>query len=190
MKRRDAEILEYIRTGKDNKAIALLYKSEFKKIASMVRSRGGNEEDAKDVFQDTALAFYKQLKLGRYNDNYEIGAYIYTIARNLWINKLKKDGRLTGLEEIAEKLTDEDEIVAKTLTLERERKVNLLFKQLGETCKKLLVLAYYHNLSMQEIAMKMGFKSETVAKSKKYKCKKHLIDKIKTEASFKNELTQ
>ncbi|WP_185154240.1 RNA polymerase sigma factor [Fulvivirga sp. M361] len=190
MKRRDTEILKYIRAGKNDKAIALLYKSEFKKIASMVRSRGGDEEDAKDVFQDTVLVFYRQLKLGRYNESYEVGAFIFTIARNLWINKLKKDGRLTDLEEVAGKLTDEEDVLEQVLTSEREKKVNLLFAQLGETCRKLLVLAYYQNLSMTEIALKMGFKSEDVAKSKKYKCKKSLIEKVKMQTEFRNELTQ
>ena len=156
----------------------------------MVRSRGGDEEDAKDIFQDTVLVFYRQLKLGRYNESYEVGAFIFTIARNLWINKLKKDGRLTGLEEVAGKLTDEEDVLEQVLTSEREKKVNLLFAQLGETCRKLLVLAYYQNLSMTEIALKMGFKSEDVAKSKKYKCKKSLIEKVKMRTEFRNELTQ
>jgi len=189
LKRRDTKILEYIRAGKDDKAIALLYKNEFEKIASMVRSRGGNEEDARDIFQDTVLIFYKQLKLGRYDDRYETGAFIFTVARNLWINKLKKDSRLMGLEEVSEKLTDEEEVLQQVLTSERESKVKFLFRQLGETCRELLVLAYYHKLSMAEIARRMGFKSEDVAKSKKYKCKKHLIEKVKDHEGFRNELT-
>ena len=156
----------------------------------MVRSKGGDDEDAKDIFQDTVLIFYKQLKLGKYNESYEVGAFIFTVARNLWINKLKKDGRMTGLEEVSGRLTDEEEILQQALTQERERTVSLLFQHLGETCRKLLVLAYYHNLSMPEIAKKMGFKSGDVAKSKKYKCKQHLVEKVKTLAEFGNELTQ
>lgn len=188
MKRRDIKILECIRAGKDEEALSLLYKSEFKKIVAMIRSKGGDEEDAKDVFQDTVLTFYKQLKLGKYNESYEVGAFVFTIARNFWINKVKKEGRLTGLEEVPGQLTDEDEALQQVLTQEREQAVERLFQYLGETCKKLLVLAYYHNLSMPEIAEKMGFKSADVAKSKKYKCKQHLVEKVKMSAEFRNEL--
>jgi DNA-directed RNA polymerase specialized sigma24 family protein len=45
---------------------------------------------------------------------------------------------------------------------------------LGEPCRKLLVLFYWEEYSMDEIASQLGFANAETAKSKKYQCKKAL----------------
>jgi hypothetical protein len=39
---------------------------------------------------------------------------------------------------------------------------------------------------MKEISEKMGFSSENVAKTKKFKCKQRLIELVKKDPSYKN----
>jgi RNA polymerase sigma factor (sigma-70 family) len=46
--------------------------------------------------------------------------------------------------------------------------------RLGEPCKKLLMLYYWEELSMEEIAEELGFANAETAKSKKYQCKEML----------------
>ncbi len=69
----------------------------------------------------------------------------------------------------------------------RERKQLLvtLIAQLGEPCKELLSLFYFHNFSMESIAERLGYKNDKVAKSQKARCLKEL--KAGAE-SLKNEL--
>jgi len=46
--------------------------------------------------------------------------------------------------------------------------------RLGEPCRTLLILFYWEEASMEEIASRLGFANAETAKSKKYQCKKAL----------------
>ena len=89
----DVEIINYIKQGKDDAVLKYLYKKQWSVIRNYVIKNNGSEEEAQDIFQDAIVAFYKQVKLGKYNMNYEIGGFIYSVSRNLWINKVKKDNK-------------------------------------------------------------------------------------------------
>ena len=58
--------------------------------------------------------------------------------------------------------------------------VNKSVQQLGDTCRKVLSYYYFDNMSMTEIAEKLGFANADTAKTKKYKCKKELDNMIKS----------
>ncbi|HEY5824107.1 MAG TPA: sigma factor-like helix-turn-helix DNA-binding protein [Cyclobacteriaceae bacterium] len=66
---------------------------------------------------------------------------------------------------------------------EREKIIAKCLDQLGETCRKVLMLYYFDEMSMQEIADKMGFANTDTAKTKKYKCKQKLDELVKTQYS-------
>ena len=55
--------------------------------------------------------------------------------------------------------------------------------QLGDTCKKVLMYYYFEEMSMQDIADKLGFANTDTAKTKKYKCKKKLDELVKAQYS-------
>ncbi|MFM8832834.1 MAG: RNA polymerase sigma factor, partial [Cytophagales bacterium] len=56
-------------------------------------------------------------------------------------------------------------------------------EQLGETCRKVLTYYYFDEMSMQEIADKLGFANTDTAKTKKYKCKQKLDELVKAQYS-------
>jgi hypothetical protein len=58
--------------------------------------------------------------------------------------------------------------------------------RLGESCKSLLTMVYYENLSYKEILERTHFESEQVIRNKKYKCMKELTDLIKDNPTLKN----
>ena len=66
---------------------------------------------------------------------------------------------------------------------EREKIIAKCMDQLGDTCRKVLMYYYFDELSMQEIADKMGFANTDTAKTKKYKCKQKLDELVKTQYS-------
>ena len=107
MKFTDQEILERIRTGDDNKVLAYLYQKQWPPIKRYIMKNSGTEEEAQDVFQDAILAFYKQVKLNKFKEGYEIGGFIFSVGRNFWINKVKKDQKQT-------KLTEEQQLMVGT----------------------------------------------------------------------------
>ena len=53
----DQEILNGIRQG-ESKALGLLYKQHYPRIAQMVRTNSGTEDDARDLFQDAVMVLY------------------------------------------------------------------------------------------------------------------------------------
>jgi RNA polymerase sigma factor (sigma-70 family) len=52
-------------------------------------------------------------------------------------------------------------------------------ERLGDPCRAILLLYYYEEMSMEEIARRMGFANADTAKSKKYQCKKALERLVK-----------
>jgi DNA-directed RNA polymerase specialized sigma24 family protein len=56
----------------------------------------------------------------------------------------------------------------------RKEVVVRLLNHIGETCRRVLTLAFYHNYSMDSIASELNFKSESVARKKKHLCLKKL----------------
>jgi len=50
--------------------------------------------------------------------------------------------------------------------------------QLGEKCRKVLMLYYENEFSMESIAINMGYKNASVAKKKKHECMKKLENEI------------
>jgi hypothetical protein len=52
--------------------------------------------------------------------------------------------------------------------------------EIGETCKKLLMMFYFDGNDMEQIARKMQFANADTAKAKKYQCFKKLETLIKS----------
>ena len=80
------------------------------------------------------------------------------------------------------------------LVADREVKATIaaLVAALGETCRTILLLFYYENLSMKEILEATDYENEQVVRNKKYKClkqlEKMLNEKTKKKKSLKNLL--
>ncbi|MGZ4115910.1 MAG: RNA polymerase sigma factor, partial [Bacteroidia bacterium] len=54
-----------------------------------------------------------------------------------------------------------------------------VISELGERCKELLILFYFHSKKLKDIASKMGYNSENTAKNQKYKCLEAAKNKLK-----------
>lgn len=180
-------ILESI-AGKDNSQIlSYLYKTYFPRIKKLIVENSGNPEDAEDIFQEAIVILYRQVKLNRFDSSYEVGAFIYSVARNLWINEAKrrKVKEKVYKEESTAINYSETDTLDLMITEERSQLLTSVLEQLGDRCKELLSYTIYHKMSMKEICEKMGFSTENGAKTRNYKCKQQLISLLK-----KNPLVQ
>lgn len=193
MKFTDQQILDaLLATGEDNrKTMEYLYHQILPKVQKYVLANSGNEDDAFDVFQDAMVAFCKFVRKGKFNTSYSVSGFIYSIARNCWINKVRKEKRMvyTAGDELPEEVMENDNALECIITSEREAKVRLLLEKLEAKCRELLKLSIYEGLSGKEICHIMGFASENGVKTQKYKCKKKLLDILKMQRSslFDNE---
>lgn len=171
----EKEIFERIRHG-DEKALEFLYKKYYRMMTKMVITNSGTEEEARDIYQDALIVFWQKATSGNLVMTSKISTYIYSICQNLWRKELDRKKRLTNESSDASVSMD-------TESAEREKIIARCIDQLGETCKKVLMYYYFEEMSMQDIADKLGFANTDTAKTKKYKCKKKLDELVKAQYS-------
>ena len=172
----DEAVILAIRTG-DRQAFKHLYKSKYLLIKKMILSKGGKEEDVKDIYQEAMTAFYKNVQKPTFNLTSSISTYLYSIAKNHWLKEI--DRRVKSKED---SISDrEHQLVDDTIfniepTEEeiRMRAIKVAIEKLKDPCRMLLTKYYFEKKSMQEIADEMGYKSAKVAKGAKYKCMERL----------------
>ena len=175
MKYTDKEIVERIKSGDRNLVIKFLYEHYYPKVYGVIKSRSGNREDAKDIFQDTILILIKRILEGRYDDM-RVGGFIVGVAQKCWIDKVRKDKRLTITDDVYDR--GESDRFGDFLQNERKRKLlKEMFSDIGERCTSLFKLIFYENRSMKEVVEEMGFSSVNSAKTQHYKCKQKLVKK-------------
>lgn len=182
----DSEILSGIQSGRENSVLEYLYDKIFPQVKKMVFKYGGKEEEAYDAFQEGIIKFYHYAKTGKLSSDNNICGFIYTVTKNHYIDNLRRNNKSVQIEEAdITDLSESDNQLGKLITEENENKITELFSMLGEVCKQLLLLYYYNEMSMKDIAVKMGFSSEDVAKTKNYKCKQRLIELTKKHPGIK-----
>lgn len=171
----ETEIFERIQNG-DEKALEFLYKKYYRMMTKIVITNSGTEEEARDVYQDALVVFWQKATSGNLVMTAKISTYIYSICLNLWRKELDRKKRLSHEEK-------DSPVSIDTETAERNRIMAECIDQLGDTCKKVIMYYYFEEMSMQDIADKLGFANTDTAKTKKYKCKKKLDDLIKSQYS-------
>lgn len=171
----EKEIFERICKG-DEKALEYLYQKYYRMMTKMVITNSGTEEEARDVYQDALIVFWQKATSGNLVLTSKMSTYIYSICQNLWRKELDRKKRLSNEERDSPVSIDTD-------SAEREKILAKCIDQLGETCKKVLMFYYFEEMSMQDIAEKLGFANTDTAKTKKYKCKKKLDELVKAQYS-------
>ncbi len=178
----DAELIAAIGDPRDlNKAILSLYQQYSETTGAAIIHYGGSRQDAEDVFQETVVAFIEIAKKGKFRMEASIKTFLASIAKNIWLNELKRRERAGYREKQFEYGRDQNEIdVSHHISdLEKKRQLRELVYKLGEPCQKILMLFYYENLSMKEIVDHLPYENEQVVRNKKYKCLQQLTGLIK-----------
>jgi RNA polymerase sigma factor (sigma-70 family) len=130
-------------------------------------------EDAKDIFQDTVIAFYENVRSGKLTHlNASLKTYLFQIGKHKIINFQKKNVRKESFHErdLSNSVSGPDEIEEKgQADFIRTLVADHLAKQCAD-CREVLLMYYFEGMSMREIAEKMGFANAAVAKKKKFDC--------------------
>lgn len=172
----EKQVPSLIREGRGNEVIAMLYKLIYPKVRNFISKNQGRKEDASDVFQDAILYFYKQVMEDKFNEKYTVYGYIYRLSINRWINKIKKDKKISlpgesldvPDEEISKEYDSIEDILANRKLVEK------MMEGVGEKCKEILIYSISYNLMMEDIMLRMGFVSEGAVKMQLKRCKEKL----------------
>tara|TARA_R110002049_G_scaffold97098_3_gene236951 strand:- start:4396 stop:4968 length:573 start_codon:yes stop_codon:yes gene_type:complete len=171
-----SQLIDAIKNN-DSVALKALYISNYPKIESLVLSNSGTKEDAKDIYQDAFIVVWNNVKDKSFialNDS-AIQGYLYTIAKNKWMDIIKssrfKKTKSTFNElafiNISDDINDED------ASIEKLKTTTNAFKNLGQPCKQLLTSFYYKKKDLREIACELNIEESTV-RNKKYRCMEKL----------------
>nr|WKN39606.1 sigma-70 family RNA polymerase sigma factor [Tunicatimonas sp. TK19036] len=192
----DQDVVDAILKNRNlDPVIRYLYRNNFDSIANYIRSNSGNDEDAEDFFQEAIVVFINIVRKGNFRGESSIKTFLYSIARNLWRNELKRQNRALTRETNYYEQSEKEERDIQMSIGENELKNQLiqLLEKLGDNCKKILLLFYYENLPMKEIFQHMGYETEQVARNMKYRCmnklKEMLDEHREMKQSFKSLLT-
>lgn len=144
----------------DRRAFSELVELYQHKIFHMSYRMLGNRTEAEDVGQETFLRVYANLS--RYDESHKFSTWIYRIATNLCIDRLRKrratfslDQEVAGTEglDLYSQIPDKQKTPeAEVVTLELQREVQQAMDQLPVTYKTIMILRYIEDLSLQEIS--------------------------------------
>jgi RNA polymerase sigma factor (sigma-70 family) len=188
----DDAIVAGILSNDLNEIIFYIYKQYAELISFNVVTMGGSLQDGEDIFQETVVTFIDLVRKSKFRGDSSVKTFLVSVARNIWLNELKKrksgDQRAKVFETSRGHI--ENDVIENLNKREMREQLLSLMGHLGESCRKILTLFYYENLSFEEIIRKMGYESEQVARNKKYKCMKELSDLIRNNPVLLNRMIQ
>lgn len=158
-----------------------LYADVFPKVRIYVLQNNGNEAQAKDIFQDAFLAFWKNIRKEKYKPREEsaVQAYLFTIAKNKWIDYLrsadyKKMVKGSDKTSVAEAIWEQEDQQEESKANEnRLKSLRQAMAQLGKECKMVLTQFYFDRMPIDTIAEGLNIGSAS-ARNKKYRCMEKL----------------
>lgn len=158
----------------DRVVLKKLYEQNFNRTRNYILQNSGTEENAKDIYQEAFIAFWKNVRENRFKteNSGSLEAYIFTIAKNKWLDHLRmgKSGKNIRIVKLP--------VMETADTNEAERENDYEYKlemamqaisHLGEECKEMLKQFYFHKRSLRAISEMFGI-NENSARNKKYRC--------------------
>lgn len=178
----DSTLVEAIKNKNNlNEAVLHLYREHAAVARSFIMGRGGSEQDADDIFQETVISFIDTVQKEKFRFESGIRTFLISISKNLWLNELRKRQRSDNREKIFETSREQEDAGVSEAIGDRELKQQLqkMLDGLGKSCRKILILFYYENLPMKEIVSHLHYENEQVVRNKKYKCLQQLTEMLK-----------
>jgi len=164
-------IINNIKNG-DRNQLAIIYRayrSEF--IAWICSHFQCSRDEARDVYQVSIMILYNNIvndKLKHLKSS--VKTYLFAIGKNKFLELKKVESRFSNTVDPGDLEIEE---VAIWEHEEKELKLQLVAKgleKLGDPCKTLLELYYFHDMSMDAISEQLNYKNRATAKNLKYKC--------------------
>lgn len=130
-------------------------------------------EDAKEIFQLAVILLYENIKNDRMKElTSSLKTYLFAIGRNKLLENHRESKFLTGLDPFIHGFGIKEE--ASGFSEEQYLQVDKALKTLGQGCQELLVGFYYQRISLRDLTIKLGYKTEQSTKNQKYKCLQRL----------------
>ena len=157
-----SDLLQKVAQSRDVEAFRKLFELYGPRVKSYMMRQGADATTAEDLAQETLLTVWRKAQL--YSD--EKGSattWIFTIARNLRIDRLRREVSWQPLpenrdEEASDAPDPEEEVTER----ERRDKVRAVLQTLPPDQSEVVTLSYVEGLSHSEIAERLGLPLGTV----------------------------
>ena len=182
----EADLIAALKKG-DRNAFNLVYKNYYRMAAGFINNNNGSEDDIADIFQEMLFILVKKLRQKDFQLSAKLSTYIYSIIRNLWLQRLKKKGRgETSIEENMENhlVLDDEELEVKKQHEKKHELMAKVLETLKTECRDIIMASFYKKLSHQSIAEQMGYKPAFV-RVKLHRCMEGFRKKVRQDPDFK-----
>lgn len=157
----------------ENQAFENLYREYYRMVEQIILRNHGSLEDAQDIFQESLIVLVKNLHKNDFILTAKIGTYLYSIARNLWLYRLKSSKNMRKVEikdsDVNYLVLEEEEIVRKKVN---EKRYEIMADQLAtlkKDCQKIIIESSKKGRPLKDIAEEMGYTSSFI-RVKKNRC--------------------
>lgn len=156
---------------RDNAAYRLLYSFYYPSIEKFVCKNSGTAVDAEDVFQETIIVLLDKVPKHDFVLTSSIKTYIFAIASNIWLKRLRDAKRTT-------KFPLDFELEDMTLSEWEEKEANhqkrnllqRIFEKMTRHCVIFLTRTFLTGASREQLMNVMGYKNTHTFDNQKYKC--------------------
>ena len=166
---------------KQNDAATLkaLYLTNFPKVRRYVLKNNGDEQQAKDVYQEAFVAMWRNIKNDRFLDQRQtmINGYLFRIAKHKWLDYLRSAKYKNTIFINHDLEFNEQEEDIEDNNDQGIKSIMDCFEKLDERCQMLLKLFYFERRPFAEIAKILAM-DEASAKNAKYRCQEQLNNMI------------
>jgi RNA polymerase sigma factor (sigma-70 family) len=170
------------------RALKIVYQKNKNLVFSYILKNSGSLDQAKDVYQETIIAYYENVKADKFKAESSMATYIYSIAKFKWLNQIKKNNTRNAHHDKIETETFHHGHLVTIIDEERKQGILDVLSELGDGCKNLLIESIYNNASMKEIVQQGDYSSEQIVRNKKYKCIQKLKKLILANPALMNKL--
>lgn len=159
----------------NSKLVAELYRRYKQEFVIWIQHKTScNQELAIDVFQDSVIALYENIKKGKITSfEQSVKHYLFGIGKKVYYMHLRKNKQeylqTVSLEDNEKYLYQLD---VKTPPGDKEEKTAMLslLLKMKDPCKSILYLYYYKEYKIKEVAEQLKYKSENVVRVQKARC--------------------
>lgn len=179
----DKQIMDGI-YRKDPAVFRYLYKIQRGKIERFIAKRGGDQETARDIFQEAMEVVYNKIRKKELDLTCSFSTYLIAICKNLWLQEIRSRNYHildnSQLDHVVEEPGEDEDTSDQLMEL-----VKFHLSKLSKDCQKVLEL-HFKKKSLTDICRILGYKDEKYAADRKYRCKKYLYNNVTGDPRYKS----
>lgn len=158
-----AKLIQRVAAEGDKQAFAALFRFYAPRLKSFLGRQGYADLECEDLVQETMLSIWRKAssfdaaKAG-------VSTWIYTIARNLGIDRRRRDGRGTNWRELTtfDDVDPDPSAESRLITFESESRVRDALTALPDEQAAVIRMTFYGEAPQAEIAKSLGIPLGTV----------------------------